>query len=115
MGPTSAKTDRGEAATGKSVSHLRGSGGPRTCEKLWATITRWTRGQRASLVGVGLHQLHLGQPQLPLSPVLLGGDKENTPYPHLRVALSGSAQPYERNILCEPQGQPMHEVQGPRE
>lgn len=63
-----------EAAKGKGVSHPRGRGCPRTCEKLWATITRWTRGQRASLVGVGLHQLHLEQtPAAPQSCFALWG------------------------------------------
>lgn len=48
--------DREEAAKGRSVSHLSSSRHPRTCKKLWATATRWTRGLRASLVGVGLPQ-----------------------------------------------------------
>lgn len=33
----------------------------------------------------------------------------------MRVTLSGPAQPCEQNILCKPQSQQAHEIQGPRE
>lgn len=102
--------DRREAAKVEGASHLGNNGHPRTCEKKWATATRWATdraegqlgGDGAATDSRGISSAWDG-PRLPLSPVLQCGDVgQHTLCSHLRVASSGPAQPREQNIPCKP-------------